>query len=835
MDAQQPALALSDIMHQMSPSPVPSSSSDPLQVRADATNVSLELEGNDSEPEPVTDEEVSLFRSRLDELGLNLGNASLNAREKELAHMVLRLTEPSRPSSAQLVQQASVIAELTSQRDFLIQKADEEKARWFCEKDGWERSAEALIAQRNRKDYYNPRNEETEKVIATIRAENAELRQKEYQTASRLNSLENEMYKLKPLLLLQPFPSVPTLGSVAHASSYLSSLSYPASTGAAALATQRHKLSRKRKRDKEKEKDKDQGEPTVPEITEGKILGENGASTSTLVLAPAPTIVPSSSKSSWSGTVDPSSSSAALGTVNVTPPSNNPQVGKSTTPAIYQHLLRFTPTQASPSTSQNQGSVFDTTGKTIRNPKPTKSVNKGKAVVKPSSSLTSDARTEHLLLAARKIGRERTLIVSGLVEAEQERERRKEQSERAKMGKEKGSGHYRNSGSKSTNANAQQTANEVGGSGGELTIVNVSPETINGTSGKRPTSPKTPKKGAGASHYAGGSPFMYVQGPGGVVYQPMNSPPAQKSTTRTSGRNGARRENAGTSSGAVGAGQKKKPPTPMDSLLDAARSMMGTEEVAGGNASLPSAGSAEKRRQGPFDQNGSPTQKKRRVTANSAASSRSSAVTSSKEVGRIRSALDVLADQADQAAAANEGVQRRTSSRKGKGKEVEKEVDDDEGTVSTRSQSGKRTRSTRAQSQTSGAPQRQLEKRRAGSTGSRRSSTPRMISPAEQRNSTPVPRMIAPPGSFARPGGDTVPVVQTTGPVLGSGSNAPQVDTRPTQDPSIPASQALEGDSISVAQKPIDESSIPTSRSNGTHDADADGDFDTDVEMEVPS
>ncbi|THV01979.1 hypothetical protein K435DRAFT_654282 [Dendrothele bispora CBS 962.96] len=160
-------------MHPLSPSPIPLDSS---HNHADATITSMER--TDS-PEPITDEEVALCRSRLDELGIsNEDHSNLNSREKELVHMILRLTEPSRPNAAQLVQQATIISELTTQRDFLIQKADEERARWHSEKDSWERSAEALISQRHRKDYYNPRNEDMERIISMLRAENADLRQK---------------------------------------------------------------------------------------------------------------------------------------------------------------------------------------------------------------------------------------------------------------------------------------------------------------------------------------------------------------------------------------------------------------------------------------------------------------------------------------------------------------------------------------------------------------------------------------------------------------------------------------------------------------------------------
>ena len=43
-----------------------------------------------------------------------------------------------------------MIASLASQRDFLIQQAEEQRIRWASESDGWARITEALIAQRNK-------------------------------------------------------------------------------------------------------------------------------------------------------------------------------------------------------------------------------------------------------------------------------------------------------------------------------------------------------------------------------------------------------------------------------------------------------------------------------------------------------------------------------------------------------------------------------------------------------------------------------------------------------------------------------------------------------------
>ncbi|KAJ4473521.1 hypothetical protein C8R41DRAFT_775748 [Lentinula lateritia] len=111
-----------------------------------------------SDLEPLQDEEVIQFRAQVLNMGV-LSSDGANSRERELARMVLRLTESSRPSSAQIASQAAIILDLSTQRDYLIQQAEEERARWESERDGWERASEALIAQRNTKDHYSNRHQ----------------------------------------------------------------------------------------------------------------------------------------------------------------------------------------------------------------------------------------------------------------------------------------------------------------------------------------------------------------------------------------------------------------------------------------------------------------------------------------------------------------------------------------------------------------------------------------------------------------------------------------------------------------------------------------------------
>ena len=51
--------------------------------------------------------------------------------------------------SEQLVEQAKTIASLTAQRDLLITQHRDTYSSWEAERQGWDRSAERLIAQRS--------------------------------------------------------------------------------------------------------------------------------------------------------------------------------------------------------------------------------------------------------------------------------------------------------------------------------------------------------------------------------------------------------------------------------------------------------------------------------------------------------------------------------------------------------------------------------------------------------------------------------------------------------------------------------------------------------------
>lgn len=228
--------------------------------------------------------------------------------------------------------------------------------------------------------------------------------------------------------------------------------------------------------------------------------------------------------------------------------------------------------------------------------------------------LTADARTEHLLLAAKRIGKQRAGIMAGLTHT---LDKRRE----------------------------------------ELT------STVAAT-------PKTPKR---TTVVPSGPGYVYLNSPmrpGAVpVLVPayshhlLQTPSSSKTTASASSSTHQQKKQQGA--------RNQNPPTPLDSLLSAARSMMDNEEdeeesVTGTRRSRSS------------DIPDSPVPKRRKVSALrdqardevAGHPSISLAGSNSTVVGRVRSGLDVLADQA--AAFSSHDLQSHLEPRslpKGKGKE----------------------------------------------------------------------------------------------------------------------------------------------------------------------
>ena len=181
-----PQLTLSDIMHHMSPSPVPAEDLRPEDSEMGGQFLNGSQREREGSPKPLTEADVVGMRRRLHEFGflldrdrneLNIEDMTRHSddftitsvREKERVNMVccysiciitsrnngnlcqvLRLTDPLPVDPTQLERQADVISVLTAQRDFLVRQAEEDRDRWASEREGWDRMAEALLSHRNR-------------------------------------------------------------------------------------------------------------------------------------------------------------------------------------------------------------------------------------------------------------------------------------------------------------------------------------------------------------------------------------------------------------------------------------------------------------------------------------------------------------------------------------------------------------------------------------------------------------------------------------------------------------------------------------------------------------
>ncbi|KAG8219110.1 hypothetical protein J3R82DRAFT_4876 [Butyriboletus roseoflavus] len=514
-------LALDDLVHLMSPSPVP-------QTLPDDSDPPPRIKS--ASPEPLPESDIVQMRRKVVEMRyIDKADAQLTPREEELVEMVLRLTAAVRPDPDQLLRQADMISALTQQKDLLLHQAEEQRLRWNSEKDNWARMAEALLAQQA-KNRLNPERDEDFERLYAAETDNKGLRQRLNETQSRLQMLESELTRLRPLLLMQPL---------------ISRSSMPPPTP----------NPKRRKKD--------------PAATEDEAHGtsENEAP------------------------IDPLD--------------------------IPSHTLH---SQATPRAklrkSEAPNSVHPVTNSHKRRPSQ-------KAI---SRCFSADARAEHLLLAARKIGKHRAGIMSGMVHhlEERERERRREES--------------------ATTAVA--------------------------------TTPKTPKRNTSHTGYPPSGGYVYLNGqmrPGPGIqpvplfipaYPPHILQTPSSSTTTPSGNSSAQQS-----------AQKLKqdvrtnnPQTPLDSLLSAARSMMREgievdedEDVdVVGDSPGKTTGTRHARSR---DVLGSPIPKRRKVTArtdkltaphgstsrttgNAPASSVNTSGVTNAGGGRVRSALDVLADQA---------------------------------------------------------------------------------------------------------------------------------------------------------------------------------------------
>ena len=317
-------------------------------------------------------------------------------------------------------------------------------------------------------------------------------------------------------------------------------------------------------------------------------------------------------------------------------------------------------------------------------------------------STISDAYAEHVLLAAQRIGRKRAAIVTGLQRlADREQEVLARENDQVTSGKEPETlekGRLDRLASGTSNMTYYRPPEESGPS-------------------STPNVPKIPKR---SGHLYGQRPNP---NPGGV-----NTPPPAYVFVNTSA---ARMSNPSAySPGSIlktpsrpdttmRLSQASNPPTPLDSLVDAAR-MMGE--------------SGYRTRRRLLEEPESPTAKRRKGSSDKVLVNRTS------RLGRVKSGLDVLADQAaavnkPQSSAVRLGSDSRTASdRKGKGKATSQVTD----TMTIRSSSSRSRGSTR----TVRPPSRRLF--------ASRDELPSASSPSVGRGtSTPEPRLIALPTTVA--------------------------------------------------------------------------------------
>ncbi|KAJ6588473.1 hypothetical protein B0H19DRAFT_1099574 [Mycena capillaripes] len=557
-----PSLSLSDIMHPMSPP--------------------RERPPNSPVVESLQDQEVAQMRTRALQMGLNTQDATQSTpRERELYDMVLRLTNPNLPSldPSQLVRQADTIADLVHQREYLTRRLEEERSRWQSEKDGWDRMSEALLVRQSRKAN-GPDESELKRMCQKLEYDNNAMKEKLNLTQGRINALEAELSKLKPHLLMQPF--VPRPVSIPRAPITAAAVPPPLEPETA-IASENAQL------------------PPSAELQPASSSSKEAA----ISAAPQPS---GSSEESLPHTLQPPSlhalAQASSYFTSLPFPSlqnvNNTISRKKKLTAQLKKALHPSTTASSATQSDASVPVFPAPPDSARTvlstsgSSPKKLVRPTKPRRAPPQLFASDARAEHLLIAARRLGRERAGIVAGVISAERERmEREKAEREKERIEREK--------------ERIEREKRNRGGGG--YYRERPGPETAS-----RPAVSESPKRdenreGSNSSQYANAM-AGYVNAAG-----------------------------APTKSDANGKSKSAETPTPLDSLLDAARSMQQDDnDVEAPSASTSSVGTGMMTRRRSANVNESvsaPAPKRRRLSSDA-----------SDSPARVRTALDVLADQA---------------------------------------------------------------------------------------------------------------------------------------------------------------------------------------------
>ncbi|GJJ11417.1 hypothetical protein Clacol_005650 [Clathrus columnatus] len=363
MAVSSPSLSISDIMHPLTPPPTLSSS---------INSKTPPPSPKSSTPEPLELAEIEDMRKRVMSMGYgesSKGKEKATSKEQELADMLLKLTHPAAlPQPSQLHAQAETIANLIQQREFLIQRSADERELWDAERESWARAAQALL-MRGRKemtlvdkedvstsqyaisDISSQRLQVSERINAQLYNEKKILQQKLTEVQNRLGALESELHHLKPLLLLQPS------AAIHHASSGLSwSASLP-NIG-----------------------------PSTPRRGTGR----------------------------WNGASDyEQDSDDETRRLQPRPQFRNPvlrPVGSESIFPAFQPSFPSSPQKSKGRRDIHSPVIPSSSGQTPKTPR--KKV--GHVIATSSKPISSDARTEHLLLAARKIGMQRATYLSGV-------------------------------------------------------------------------------------------------------------------------------------------------------------------------------------------------------------------------------------------------------------------------------------------------------------------------------------------------------------------------------------------------------------------------------------
>ncbi|KAH6914592.1 hypothetical protein BKA70DRAFT_551019 [Coprinopsis sp. MPI-PUGE-AT-0042] len=165
-------------------------------------------EHHDTAHEPDADAQIACVSKRLVEMGLlredgtKLGDGNHSPKEAELLDMIISLIHAPRISPSQLADQADIISNLQARHEYLSAQMDEQRERWECERNGWERMGEALVRRRTKPGPAAAAvNQEVERKCLTLEAENRMLKDQLHDMHGRVLLLDSEIMKLKPLLL----------------------------------------------------------------------------------------------------------------------------------------------------------------------------------------------------------------------------------------------------------------------------------------------------------------------------------------------------------------------------------------------------------------------------------------------------------------------------------------------------------------------------------------------------------------------------------------------------------------------------------------------------------